>query len=107
LDEADANIGYQYDVYHMQRMEGELAKTISRHMDRIAYIQIADSPNRHEPGTGEVNFDFLLPYIEGLGYDGWIGCEYRPLEGTEEGLGWIERFGHRCAPRTAGLATGA
>ena len=103
LDEADADIGYQYDFYHMQRMEGDLAETIRRHIDRIAYIQIADSPDRHEPGTGEVNFHFMLPYIESLGYDGWIGCEYRPLAGTEEGLAWIDRFGHRRTPKTASL----
>jgi len=94
LDETGCDIGYQYDVYHMQRMEGHLAATIEKHLDRIGYIQIADNPARHEPGTGEINFDFLLPFIERLGYSGWIGCEYRPAAGTEAGLDWIERFGH-------------
>ncbi len=100
LDEAGGNIGYQYDVYHMQRMEGHLAATIERYFDRIGYIQVGDNPTRHEPGTGEVNFDYLLPFIEGLGYAGWIGCEYKPAAGTEAGLGWIERFGHVRARRS-------
>ncbi|SDJ11457.1 hydroxypyruvate isomerase family protein [Aliiruegeria lutimaris] len=79
---------YQYDIYHMQRMEGELANTIKASFDRIGHIQLADNPGRHEPGTGEINYDYLLPFIDGLGYDGWIGCEYVP----QEGFGWMERF---------------
>jgi hydroxypyruvate isomerase len=73
-------------------MEGDLSHTLEREMERIGHIQIAEVPGRHEPGTGEINFDFLLPQIDRLGYRGWIGCEYRPLTTTETGLGWIRRF---------------
>lgn len=83
------NLWLQHDVYHMQRMEGELANTIARHLPRIAHMQIADTPGRHEPGTGEINYAWLFRYIDQLGYDGWIGCEYKPAAGTREGLGWI------------------
>ncbi|WP_319518564.1 hydroxypyruvate isomerase [uncultured Martelella sp.] len=82
------NLFYQYDIYHMQRMEGELANTMKKHFARIGHIQLADNPGRHEPGTGEINYDFLLPYIDTLGYDGWIGCEYVP----DQGFGWLKRF---------------
>ncbi|MBB4267323.1 hydroxypyruvate isomerase [Roseospira visakhapatnamensis] len=89
LDEVGSdNVFYQYDIYHMQRMEGELAGTLKANIGRIGHIQLADNPGRHEPGTGEINYDFLLPYIDTLGYDGWIGCEYVPAEG----LGWMQRF---------------
>ena len=84
------NLWLQHDVYHMQRMEGELANTIARHLPRIAHMQIADTPGRHEPGTGEINYAWLFRFIDQLGYDGWIGCEYKPAAGTREGLGWIE-----------------
>ncbi|MCV2219734.1 hydroxypyruvate isomerase [Thauera sp. Sel9] len=80
----------QHDIYHMQRMEGELANTIARHLPRIAHMQIADNPGRNEPGTGEINYAWLFRFIDGLGYDGWIGCEYKPAAGTREGLGWIQ-----------------
>jgi len=90
IDEVGAdNLFLQHDVYHMQRMEGELANTIARHLPRIAHLQIADTPGRHEPGTGEINYAWLFRFIDGLGYAGWIGCEYRPRAGTREGLGWI------------------
>lgn len=85
-----ANVRLLYDVYHMQRMEGNLAATIAEHLPDIAHIQIADSPGRGEPGTGEIDFGFLLARIEELGYDGWIGLEYRPSHGsTEESLDWL------------------
>ena len=84
------NLWLQHDVYHMQRMEGELANTIARHLPRIAHMQIADTPGRHEPGTGEINYAWLFRFIDQLGYDGWIGCEYKPAAGTREGLGWIQ-----------------
>ena len=90
IDEVGAdNLWLQHDIYHMQRMEGELANTIARHLPRIAHMQIADTPGRHEPGTGEINYAWLFRFIDQLGYDGWIGCEYRPISGTREGLGWI------------------
>jgi hydroxypyruvate isomerase len=80
----------QYDVYHMQIMQGDLAHTLEAALPRIAHVQIADNPGRHEPGTGEINYPFLFRHLERLGYDQWIGCEYRPLRSTEEGLGWLE-----------------
>jgi hydroxypyruvate isomerase len=84
------NLWIQYDVYHMQIMEGNLTRTIVSNLDRISHIQVADNPGRNEPGTGEINYPYLLKSIEAAGYDGWIGCEYKPAAGTMEGLGWIE-----------------
>ena len=86
------NAFLQYDAYHMQRMEGELAATIEKHLPRIAHIQIADNPGRNEPGTGEINFANLFKSIDAAGYRGWIGCEYKPAAMTEDGLGWIQPF---------------
>ncbi|MDO9600654.1 MAG: hydroxypyruvate isomerase [Azoarcus sp.] len=91
LDEVGAdNLFVQYDIYHAQRMEGELGNTIARYLPRIAHIQLADNPGRNEPGTGEINFAWLFRHIDRLGYQGWIGCEYKPAAGTREGLGWIK-----------------
>ena len=84
------NLKLQYDIYHMQRMEGEIAATLARLMPRIGHVQIADNPGRHEPGTGELNYRFLLAHLKALGYRGWVGAEYKPRAGTEAGLGWIE-----------------
>lgn len=89
---ASDNLFLQYDVYHMQIMEGDLASTFQRHLALIAHVQIADPPARHEPGTGEINFPFLLGRMASLGYPGWIGCEYKPAGRTEEGLGWIRQY---------------
>ena len=85
------NIKLQYDIYHMQRAEGELAATLRRLMPVIGHIQLADNPGRHEPGTGEINYPYLFQEIEKLNYQGWIGCEYKPLAGTVGGLGWMPR----------------
>lgn len=85
------NVYLQYDVYHAQRMEGELAATLSAHLQRIGHVQIADNPGRHEPGTGEINFGFLLAHLDRLGYRGWVGCEYRPKTDTLSGLSWRNR----------------
>jgi hydroxypyruvate isomerase len=84
------NLYLQYDIYHMQRMEGELAATIERNLPRIAHIQLADNPGRHEPGTGEINYPFLFAWLDKLGYEGYIGCEYKPRTTTQAGLGWLE-----------------
>jgi hydroxypyruvate isomerase len=93
LDElAHPNIKLQYDIYHMQRMEGELINTISQLADRIGHIQLADNPGRHEPGTGEINWKNLFKAIDETGYQGWIGCEYIPAAGTEAGLGWLGTY---------------
>jgi len=83
------NLFLQYDIYHMQRMEGELANTIRACLPNIRHMQLADTPGRHEPGTGEINFPFLLRLIDELGYQGWIGCEYLPSAGTEASLAWL------------------
>jgi hydroxypyruvate isomerase len=82
------NVFMQYDIYHMQRMEGELALTIRSHLPLIRHVQIADVPGRHEPGTGEINYPFLFRLLDELGYDGFVGCEYHPLTTTLEGLRW-------------------
>lgn len=86
------NIKIQYDIYHMQKMEGELARTIEANIDNIKHMQLADNPGRHEPGTGEINYPFLFEFIDQLPYEGWIGCEYAPAAGTEEGLGWLKDY---------------
>jgi hydroxypyruvate isomerase len=86
------NVYVQYDVYHMQIMEGNLTKTIQTNLDKIAHIQIADNPGRNEPGTGEINFANLFKSIDAAGYKGWIGCEYKPAGKTEEGLGWLKPY---------------
>ena len=84
------NIFIQYDAYHMQIMEGNLSLTLRDNIEMIKHIQIADHPGRNEPGTGEINYDFLFKYIKSIGYEGYIGCEYNPYNGTENGLKWIK-----------------
>ena len=93
LDEVAADNAYvQYDIYHAQRMEGELAATVQKYLPRIGHIQLADNPGRNEPGTGEINYPFLFAHLDRLGYDGWIGCEYKPAATTEAGLEWRTRM---------------
>ncbi len=87
-----ANLKLQYDVYHMQIMEGDLAPTIERNLSLIDHMQIADTPGRHEPGTGEINTGFLFDFIDACGYDGWIGCEYKPRTTTGAGLDWLTPY---------------
>lgn len=84
------NLFIHYDIYHAQRMEGELANTIQQYFSRIAHIQLADNPGRNEPGTGEINYQYLFKYLDRIGYQGWIGCEYKPATSTEAGLGWMK-----------------
>lgn len=86
---ASPNLRIQHDIYHMQIMEGDLARTIEGNLDVIGHMQLADNPGRNEPGTGEINYPFLFDFIDASGYDGWIGCEYRPKTTTEDGLGWL------------------
>ena len=83
------NLFIQFDIYHAQRMQGELAATIEKYLPRIGHMQLADNPGRHEPGTGEIHYAFLLRHIDAIGYRGWIGCEYQPLTSTLAGLGWL------------------
>jgi len=87
-----ANLWLQYDIYHMQTMEGNLTRTIGDNLARIAHIQLADNPGRHEPGTGEINFTNLFRFIDEAGYEGWLGCEYQPAGVTEGGLDWIKPY---------------
>jgi hydroxypyruvate isomerase len=102
IDEVKAdNLFLQYDIYHAQRMEGELANTIEKNLHRIAHIQLADNPGRHEPGSGEINYDFLLSFIDRMGYTGWIGCEYKPASQTQAGLAWLKRFSQATLSSTA------
>ena len=87
-----SNVGLQYDIYHMQVMEGDLAPTIKRLLPQIKHIQLADTPGRHEPGTGEINYPFVFSTLDALGYDGWIGCEYQPQKDTISGLNWLTPY---------------
>lgn len=88
------NAKLQFDVYHAQRTGGELTEFIRTHLDRIGHIQIADNPGRHEPGTGEINYSFLLGELERLGYAGWVGLEYRPSNDTETSFAWLREMGY-------------
>lgn len=93
IDEVgEANVRFQADLYHLQIMEGDLAHTLETRRDRVGHVQIADTPGRHEPGTGEIHYAFLFQHLDRIGYQGWIGCEYRPLTTTEAGLGWARPF---------------
>lgn len=83
------NLFLQYDIYHMQVMEGDIAARLGALLPRIAHVQFADTPGRHEPGTGELNFPFLFAYLDRIGYAGWASAEYRPRGGTDESLAWL------------------
>lgn len=84
------NVAVQFDIYHAQVMAGDLARTIEANLDRIGHVQVADNPGRHEPGTGEINYPYLFALLDRLGYDGWVGCEYKPMAATESGLSWMK-----------------
>ena len=84
------NLFIQYDIYHAQRMEGELAGTMQKHLARIGHMQLADNPGRNEPGSGEINYAFLFKHLDAIGYQGWVGCEYKPATSTSAGLGWLQ-----------------
>jgi hydroxypyruvate isomerase len=93
LDEVGADNAFvQYDIYHMQRMEGELAATLQKHVARIGHVQLADNPGRNEPGSGEINYAFLLAHLDRIGYRGYVGCEYKPATTTEAGLAWRQQL---------------
>lgn len=95
IDQADhANLRLQYDVYHAQRVEGNLTATLREQLGRIGHVQIADSPARNQPGTGEINYPFVLEALDEMGYDGWVSLEYRPLGKTEDTLGWLREWGY-------------
>jgi hydroxypyruvate isomerase len=88
----NANLKVQMDLYHAQIVEGDLAVKIRRWLPHVGHIQIAGVPDRHEPDQGEVNYPYLFRLLDELGYDGWIGCEYRPANGTVAGLGWMAKL---------------
>ena len=91
IDEVGSdNLFVQYDIYHAQRMEGELIATMTKQLARIGHIQLADNPGRNEPGTGEIHYDNVFKALDRMGYTGWIGCEYKPATTTEAGLGWLK-----------------
>lgn len=90
------NLQVQFDIYHCQIVEGDISVKLKRDVVRpsagIGHIQIAGVPERHEPNLGELNYPHLFELIDALGYDGWVGCEYRPKSGTSEGLGWLKPY---------------
>jgi hydroxypyruvate isomerase len=90
----EANLKVQMDFYHAQIVEGDLATTFRKHFDGIGHVQIASVPARNEPDDGEVNFPYLFRLLDELGYDGWVGCEYRPRGRTEDGLQWLQALLH-------------
>jgi hydroxypyruvate isomerase len=83
------NLKYQYDMYHMQRMEGNVIATLREHIGWIGHIQIADAPDRHEPGTGEIHYPHVLTALDRLGYQGYIGLEYNPVGSSEQSFAWL------------------
>jgi 2-dehydrotetronate isomerase len=86
------NLEVQMDLYHCQIVEGDVATKVRQYIGAVGHVQIAGVPERHEPDIGEVNYPYLLELLDALGYDGWVGCEYRPRAGTSEGLGWARRW---------------
>jgi hydroxypyruvate isomerase len=82
------NVRLLFDVYHCQVSQGDVTRRFDTLLPWIAHIQVADVPLRSEPGTGELRYEFIFDHIRDSGYGGWVGCEYRPLNGTEQGLGW-------------------
>lgn len=86
----EPNLKVQMDFYHVQIVEGDIAMTFRKYFDAVSHIQIASVPERNEPDDGEVNYRYLLRLLDELGYDGWVGCEYRPRGRTEDGLGWLK-----------------
>ncbi len=94
LDDVGApNLRIQFDFYHVQKMEGNLCERFDGLLDRIAHVQVADNPGRHEPGSGEIDYAFVFAHIDRSGYDGWVGLEYAPEGDTRSSLGWLERYG--------------
>ena len=102
MDEVGSdNLFLQYDIYHAQRTEGELAATLQKQLTRIGHVQLADNPGRNEPGTGEINYPFLFAHLDRIGYKGWVGCEYKPAKDTESGLGWLQSIAGQHAAQAA------
>ncbi|MCL7941819.1 hydroxypyruvate isomerase family protein [Halomonas sp. ATCH28] len=91
----EPNLRLQLDFYHCQIMDGDLTRQLERQFERVGHVQVAGVPQRHEPDVGEVHYPALFARLEALGYSGWVGCEYRPANGTREGLGWGREHGLR------------
>ena len=87
------NLAIQFDFYHLQMTGGNLAAALAETLPHVGHIQIAGVPGRHEPDNGEIAYPFLFRLIDSLGYDGWVGCEYRPAGETRDGLGWARDYG--------------
>jgi len=87
-----ANLRVQMDLYHCQVMEGDVTRRLERHIAGVGHVQIAGVPDRHEPDMGELHYPHLFARLDALGYEGFVGCEYRPRAGTSEGLGWLRRW---------------
>jgi hydroxypyruvate isomerase len=85
------DLGFLCDLYHLAVNGDDLAAVVARYADRIAHVQIADAPGRHEPGTGQLDLDEHLGKLAAAGYDGWIALEYEPLSDTATGLDWLPR----------------
>lgn len=97
-----ANVKVQMDLYHCQIVEGDLAMKLRKYLPtgRVGHLQIAGAPGRNEPDVGEINYSYLFALLDELGYRGWVGCEYKPLRGTEAGatpagLGWLKKSRER------------
>lgn len=92
---AAPNLRLQFDIYHAQIIHGDISRRLERQMPWIGHVQIANPPDRREPGNGEINYPFIFERLDALGYDGWVGCEYRPENSTVDSLGWIRPHGIR------------
>ncbi len=88
----EPNLKVQMDLYHCQIVEGDVSTKIRRHFAGIGHVQIAGVPDRCEPDVGELHYPYLLSLLDELGYDGWVGGEYRPRQGTRDGLGWMRAY---------------
>jgi hydroxypyruvate isomerase len=86
------NLALEYDLYHMQIMEGNLVNRMQEILDRIGHIQFADTPGRHEPGTGEINFPYVFEALDKMGWEGWLAAEYNPSGPTTETLEWLQPY---------------
>lgn len=91
---AHPNLFLEYDIYHAQRTEGNLVATIRKEIAKIGHVQVADSPARNEPGTGEINYPYVLRELDATGYDGWVSLEYKPSGPTESTLRWLKAWGY-------------
>ena len=95
----EPNLKVQMDFYHVQVQEGDIAMKFRKYCAHVGHIQVASAPERNEPDDGEINYPYLFRLLDQLGYSGWVGCEYRPRAGTEQGLGWFKNFSAAVAAR--------